>query len=199
MLFTHSKYIRLSAVADRSAPLCGTPFIWCTPRGASSVPTSDSCYEYSECGYILDYYWDQMANAGCRTYYIRTMTCFDNPWSKMTLHKFFGFVQKCLDNIFQNWGFWCANAALQVELCRLAVQPETLQEPAKGRWNKRGWGSPSPRIPPCFNRNRSKTFSFKRSWILTNPPSPQIFRPSYRPIKRGENMTSFHECPAKVQ
>ena len=97
--------------------------------------------------YILDYYWDQMAYPGYRTYYIRTMTCFDNPWSKMTLHKFFGFVQKCLDNIFQNWGFWCANAALQVELCRLAVQPETLQEPAKGRWNKRGRGFP-PGIPP---------------------------------------------------
>ena len=42
-------HTRLSAVADRSAPLCGTPFIWRTPRGASSVPTSDSCYEYSEC------------------------------------------------------------------------------------------------------------------------------------------------------
>ena len=40
---------RLSAVADRSAPLCGTPFIWRTPRGASSVPTSDSRYECSEC------------------------------------------------------------------------------------------------------------------------------------------------------
>ena len=31
--------------------LCGTPFIWRTPRGASSVPTSDSHYEYSECGW----------------------------------------------------------------------------------------------------------------------------------------------------
>ena len=40
---------RLSAVAHRSAPLCGTPFIWRTPRGASSVLTSDSRYEYSEC------------------------------------------------------------------------------------------------------------------------------------------------------
>ena len=36
-------------MAHRSAPLCGTPFIWRTPCGASSVPTSDSCYEYSEC------------------------------------------------------------------------------------------------------------------------------------------------------
>ena len=43
--------MRLWAVADRSAPLCGTPFILRTPRGASSVPTSDSRYEYSECGY----------------------------------------------------------------------------------------------------------------------------------------------------
>ena len=42
-------HTRLSAVADQSAPLCGEPFIWCTPRGASSVPTSDSRYEYSEC------------------------------------------------------------------------------------------------------------------------------------------------------
>ena len=129
----------------------------------------------------------------------RDLLTFSYLITTVTLHGFFGFVQTFLDNIFENLGFWCANAALQVELCRLAVQPETLQEPAKGRWNKRGWGSPSPRIPSCFNRNRSKTFSFKRSWILTNPPSPQIFRPSYGPIKRGENMTSFHECPAKVQ
>ena len=40
---------RLSDVADRSAPLCDRPFIWRTPRSASSVPTSDSRYEYSEC------------------------------------------------------------------------------------------------------------------------------------------------------
>ena len=33
---------RLSAVADQSAPLCGTPFTWRTPCGASSVPTSNS-------------------------------------------------------------------------------------------------------------------------------------------------------------
>ena len=36
-------------MADQSALLCGTPFIWRTPRGASSVPTSDSRYENSEC------------------------------------------------------------------------------------------------------------------------------------------------------
>ena len=30
---------RLLAVAHRSALLCGTPFIWRTPRGASNVPT----------------------------------------------------------------------------------------------------------------------------------------------------------------
>ena len=42
---------RLLAVAHRSAPLCGTPFIWRTPRGASSVPTSNSRYEYSECAF----------------------------------------------------------------------------------------------------------------------------------------------------
>ena len=42
---------RLSGVAHRSALLCGAPFIWRTPRGASSVPTSFSCYEYSECAH----------------------------------------------------------------------------------------------------------------------------------------------------
>ena len=56
---------RLSAVAHQSAPLRGTPFIWRTPRGASSVPTSHSRYEYSECAPNL---WHVTSILVCRIF-----------------------------------------------------------------------------------------------------------------------------------
>ena len=130
-----------------------------------------------------------------------TMNCFRDLLTfsylitTVTLHGFFGFVQTFLDNIFENLGFWCANAALQVELCRLAVQPETLQEPAKGRRDRRGRGFPPPQILAVIKPSLSKDLGL----LLT--PLPPDFQTFLRPFshKRGENMTSFHECPAKVQ
>ena len=100
---------------------------------------------------------------------VATMNFWQARLQELKLHRCFGFAQKCLDNIFQNWGFWCANAALQVELCRLAVQPETLQEPAKGRRDRRGRG-----FPPSPDFSSNKTFFLKRPWITTNPPTPRF-------------------------
>ena len=52
--------------------------------------------------------------------------------------------------------------------------------------------------PPLldFGRNRSKTFSFKRSFINTSPPSPN-FRPSYGPsASTKQNQVKF-ELPSR--
>ena len=66
-------------MADRSAPLCGTPFIWRTPRGASSVPTSNSRYKYSECAPGQDTVKWSSINWGVPS------PCLQRPWDRVCL------------------------------------------------------------------------------------------------------------------